>query len=539
MPLKALRAVLAAGLGIAAVAAGAAPASLAATDGPTRLAVAVPLVVPPTDTGLIEATALTQYTREGGLLDRQLDALEGRQVAIGVDPRIIASIRVLGSAAPETATAWLERLDALTNQTFPLAYADTDLALVTQAGAPAVPGAEGFAFAIDPAAFAPPVEGTPTPTPTATPDPLEPPPLPDATAVTAWEYTLDAVAWPRDDTVVAGDLPRFAASGYESAIVSSGNLTREDESGAAVVDGFRVAVSDAAISAALRQAVGSAEYDIGAVIAAASATGDDGTVLATMDRSVPMSTDRLAAVLDALAADPGVELVPLSQVLGEAAAAASIADRPEPADRVRLAAALLESDAATARFATVATDPAAITDPERLRMLALLSNAWAANGEGWASAAADAVAVGDALRDSVQIASQSTLNLLGDQRTSLPVPISNALDQEVTVYVTVRPTTARLSVGEERVAVTVPAQSQANALVPVQAITNGSVYVRVTLTSGAGIDIGDQRFVQMNVQAGWETPVVVVVAILVFAVFVVGIVRTILRRRRERAEAAG
>ena len=539
MPLKALRAVVAAGLGIAAVAAGAAPASLAATDGPTRLAVAVPLVVPPTDTGLIEATALTQYTREGGLLDRQLDALEGRQVAIGVDPRIIASIRVLGSAAPETATAWLERLDALTNQTFPLAYADTDLALVTQAGAPAVPGAEGFAFAIDPAAFAPPVEGTPTPTPTATPDPLEPPPLPDATAVTAWEYTLDAVAWPRDDTVVAGDLPRFAASGYESAIVSSGNLTREDESGAAVVDGFRVAVSDAAISAALRQAVGSAEYDIGAVIAAASATGDDGTVLATMDRSVPMSTDRLAAVLDALAADPGVELVPLSQVLGEAAAAASIADRPEPADRVRLAAALLESDAATARFATVATDPAAITDPERLRMLALLSNAWAANGEGWASAAADAVAVGDALRDSVQIASQSTLNLLGDQRTSLPVPISNALDQEVTVYVTVRPTTARLSVGEERVAVTVPAQSQANALVPVQAITNGSVYVRVTLTSGAGIDIGDQRFVQMNVQAGWETPVVVVVAILVFAVFVVGIVRTILRRRRERAEAAG
>jgi len=40
---------------------------------------------------------------------------------------------------------------------------------------------------------------------------------------------------------------------------------------------------------------------------------------------------------------------------------------------------------------------------------------------------------------------------------------------------------------------------------------------------------------KVNVQAGWETPIVVVIAILVIALFGFGIVRSILRRRKAAA----
>ena len=108
MTLRAVRAALALGLGLAGLGVGAAPA--AAADTPTRLAIAVPLIVRAESTGLIGAAALEAYTRPLGDLTRQLDAVIDKPVAIGIDPMIIVSIRVLGSAAPESAVAWLGRL---------------------------------------------------------------------------------------------------------------------------------------------------------------------------------------------------------------------------------------------------------------------------------------------------------------------------------------------------------------------------------------------------------------------------------------------
>jgi len=105
----------------------------ATSPAPVSLAVLVPLTVRPTTTGLIDATALAGYTAPLGVLTRQLDAVIGTPAVIGLDPMIIASIRVLGAAAPTSATSWLERLQASGNQVFALAYADADLAALAQA----------------------------------------------------------------------------------------------------------------------------------------------------------------------------------------------------------------------------------------------------------------------------------------------------------------------------------------------------------------------------------------------------------------------
>ena len=119
------------GFAVALPFAASAPAQAADPNQPVRLAIAGPLTVPASSIGLIDADALEAYTRPLGLLTQQLDAVFGRQVAIGVDPMIIASIRALGTTAPESALVWLQRLEDAPNQIFPLAYGAQAFAYVT------------------------------------------------------------------------------------------------------------------------------------------------------------------------------------------------------------------------------------------------------------------------------------------------------------------------------------------------------------------------------------------------------------------------
>jgi len=203
------------------------------SDQPVSLAVLVPLTVRPGSAGLIDAATLAGYTAPLGVLTRQLDAVIGTPAVIGLDPMIIASIRVLGRSAPASATAWLERLRTSGNEVFALAYADADLAALAHADALALRYPVAFKFAIDPRNFGPAGTASPAPSPsvTSTPPPGTtasdaPPPLPTNTAdVLAWSYTLKNIAWPADDTVVGGDMADLSAAGYTSVVLRSSNVS--------------------------------------------------------------------------------------------------------------------------------------------------------------------------------------------------------------------------------------------------------------------------------------------------------------------------
>ena len=530
MPLRAALALL---LGLAGGVAGVAPAAPAATtlgaDGTVTLTVVVPLAVPEAETGFIPIDALAQYTSASGLLTRELDAVIGRPVAIAIDPRIIASIRILGSSAPPSALAWLARLAAVSNETFPLTYADSDITLATQAGSGRVLEPESFDFAIDPALFTPPDALDPTPAPT--PPAIE---LPTSESLLQWPYSLTSIAWPREGSVVADDLAAIAAGGYVTTLLSSSNVTREEPSPLVTVGDSRVAVADDTVSTALRAAVASVGVeDWQAAMSTVFATLDaaPASVLATLDRSVPITGTHVADTLAALQADPRVRFTGLRELLTEAPDGATLVDMPQDASRLARVTLLLDAERADTRFATVADSPATITAPRRLELLSLLSTAWLQNPDGWITATDTHLTASSVLRASVQVVAYSSFNLLADS-AGLPIAVSNTLDQPVTVYITVRPETALLAVVDSRVALVVEPDSQAKGQIPVQAVSNGTVRVLITLSSGVGVPVGDPATAEINVQAGWETPIVLVIGAIVVLVFAVGIVRNILRRRR-------
>lgn len=536
----------------------------------TPLTIAMPLAIPASSVGLIPADLLAIYTDVDGLLSLQLDQAFARPgVAIGIDPRIIASIRILGDSAPESATAWLRRLELAPNETFPLAYADTDVAATSQSNAVVL---APIGFAIDAALFPPETpaeqdeqqgqnEEAPEPTGPAQPDvgspsPSTPPVDPDVPTddtLLDWDYTRTGIVWPRDSTVVRSDLGVFAAAGYDTTIVASANSTptesdSDDSSArtpgaATTVDGNAVLTSDSMLSTRLREAVrASTDLDWESAMARLSATlatlaaepaGEARIELATLDRNSPLGGFQLARTLAAVDALPWSIPAELGGAIAQPPVAASILDSPVAVDRIARLQSLMASEAAAAQFATVLADPTLVTGERRLSLLALASQSWTVDETGWPTASDEYLARTNEITTSVQVADGSTFQLLATNG-ELPIPISNSLPYPVTVFVTVRPERAILAVRQSPVEITIEADSQSRALVPVESIANGEVTVTITLTSAAGVPISQPTLAEINVQAGWETAVTAVLFVLVIVVFVLGIIRTIRRRRRAR-----
>ena len=142
--------------------AGPATAAPRATGAPVTVSVVVPITAPETDGVLLDAETLVVATSPSGTLTRDLDAVLATSATIALDPRIPVSIRALGTAAPESATEWLTRLEAAPNDVFLLAYADADLSALARADALEVAANLDVAFALDAGDFGPPQTSTPT-----------------------------------------------------------------------------------------------------------------------------------------------------------------------------------------------------------------------------------------------------------------------------------------------------------------------------------------------------------------------------------------
>lgn len=537
-------------------------AGVAASDGqPTSLALAVPITAPATTSGLITSADLAELTAPTGALTRQLNPVIDRPIALGIDPMILASIRILGSSAPDSAVAWLDRLENADNETFALAYGDADVAGLSQAGL--TPISIPTEFVIDPSRFpvtetqqdgadaestpsATPEPGaSPAPSPSPSPSPSLPaePVIPTGADLVDLPYSLGPVMWPRGGTVVAADLPVFAATGETVTILDSGNVshTRDAIPASASSGGMPLLVSNTDMSLLLRSAV-AAPSEAGWTTAMTELTaaltgwtGGSATVFVTLDRSLPTSTNRIAATLDALAEMPELVLTGIESALEEPPVEVIVTDQPVAPERVALLQSLLATEPATAAFATVLTDPTLITGQQRRGLLVLASNAWVENSRDWPGAVETYVARVGEILNSVHVLESSTINLLSDTG-DLPITISNSLPYPVTVAVHVVANTGILDVLEDSVTVTIEPESQARAAVPVQSIANGTALLVVSLTSPSQVPVATPVYVTTNVQAGWETAFTTTVAVVVLIVFILGIARTVARRRRERRE---
>ena len=97
------------------------------------------------------------------------------------------------------------------------------------------------------------------------------------------------------------------------------------------------------------------------------------------------------------------------------------------------------------------------------------------------------------------------------------------------------PSNSRLEIDEDATKRIQP-DSRATVLVPVKAkLGNGQVILTLQLLSPTGVKIGTPTAVTVDVHADWEGIGALIVGVLLVLLFGFGIVRNILRRRRENA----
>lgn len=528
----------------------------------TTIGVVVPLTAPALSTGLLSATELAALTAPTGALTSQLDGVEGTPAILAVDPAIPAAIRALGSRAPASATQWLERLIALPNSRFALQYGDADVAVQLAAGLERPLRPLGLASFLTPQDFVPiaPTPGstptpadTPTPTPTATVVPGEPV-IPDTDELLDIGGGRDAVFWPAPGTTSPASVAQLGgieADGRSSLTMLPSTATTAGADGGTVpargdADGAAVLVYDAAVSDALHEASLREEGSLrGAPLAAASAYLSFAAaetpglpVMVTLDREAERSRVALRAVLTAAAQYPGATAVTLGALASSPAVPVTPLDGAPSAERVDAASALIADEDALGRFATILDQPSLLTGPERAEVLQLLSVGWVDQPDAAARAVQLHRGTTRTTLSSVELLPTSTINLFGSG-AGLRFWVRNDLEWPVNLVLYATPGDLRLDVQRATPVVASP-QSNTRVEVPVQArVGSGDVVIDLQLRSPASIAIGDSERVEVNVRAEWEGVGITALAVLVGGLFVLGVVRTVLKLRARRRGMSG
>ncbi|WP_235515438.1 DUF6049 family protein [Curtobacterium sp. Leaf183] len=535
---------------------------------PVGVSVAMPITMPAGSGGLVSAKDLAAATALDGTLTAQLDAAQDHNVALGIDPRIIASIRILGENAPSSATAWLQRLEGMRNETFALPYADADVTGLRQAGASGILGPISLDQLVKPDDF--PGASTPAPTPTgsatATADPSasasatatadpngttgtapddQPTTIPTTAQLLDFPYTMSSIAWPAEGTVATDDLSALTDTGTTATIVASGNTSAGADTtitASEKIDDHRVLVSDQGMSdllhdaatATTQRAWSSAMSELTATLATASRQGGTtGPVLLTLGRAWPTDSTRLQQALDALENTPWVSPADLSTTAAVTPGSVSLSSSSDSDSRLDQLRRLVEASKDLTDFASAITTPTDLTAPARVADLAAASNSWRSDDDGFVQAVDTRVTRVAKDVSSVGILDGSSITLLGD-RSSLPISVRNRSAYPVTVFLTVQPSNSFLRIEKNAVEVTVQPDSSSRVTFPVQSVANGKVELTMSLTSATGVRIADPATVEINVQAQWETFITAAAAIAVVLIFGLGIYRNVRRRLRRR-----
>ncbi len=186
-----------------------------------------------------------------------------------------------------------------------------------------------------------------------------------------------------------------------------------------------------------------------------------------------------------------------------------------------------------ARFATILDDPALLTGPERAEILQLLGVAWIPGRISWSAAMTEHQTATAATLNSVDLLPTSTINLFGSS-ANLGFWVHNDLPYPVNLILYASPDSLRLDV-QRATAVVAGASSNTRVEVPVKArVGNGEVTIALQLRSRASVAIGQGATVPVNVRAEWESVGIIALAVVVGALLLLGVTRTVLRMRSRR-----
>lgn len=131
----------------------------------------------------------------------------------------------------------------------------------------------------------------------------------------------------------------------------------------------------------------------------------------------------------------------------------------------------------------------------------------------------------------IKIVPGSTIHLVS-RNSKLPISIQNNFPTEIRVQVHVAPTNLSALI-PAAIEVTVPANTTYVAQVPVTAIADGNVVLHAWLTTFSGLSLGDSVNLNLTINAEVEDSLIGGFAVAVAALLVIGVVRTV-RKRRQR-----
>jgi hypothetical protein len=130
----------------------------------------------------------------------------------------------------------------------------------------------------------------------------------------------------------------------------------------------------------------------------------------------------------------------------------------------------------------------------------------------------------------VTIVKGSVINLVS-RESSLPVAVTNTLGGEVRVIVNLESTSARVIVEDSTMQLVIPAGTTINAQFPIRAIGSGNVVMVSWLTALSGRELGTRVPINLSVNPDIETAAIVLFLSFVAVLIVIGVIRTLRRRK--------
>lgn len=522
-----------------------------ADPGEVGLGVLVPITVEHLQDGLLSADRLAVLTAPDGALTAQLDGVEGTSAILAIDPAIPAAIRVLGTAAPASAAAWLDRLESLSNSRFALQFGDADIAAQLESGLSAPLGPTSLTAYMNADDFVAGSVSGPTPEPTATPgsDP-EAPVLPTLAELLAiGPNTRDGVYWPSGGSAGPGVVEQLGTVSIDDqaslTVIPSASTTAGASGGTVSAHGIAgdasTLVYDSDVSAALEKASalddtslrGAALAEATAYLAFAAGETDGAPLLVSLGRNPDRSRVGIGATIGAASSAPATTPFTIGGIANAATTDVEIVDAPDQPARAAAASALLTDEGELARFATILDDTSLLTGPERAEILQLLGNAWLPQAAEWTDAVATHRTGTRETLDSVGLVPTAPINLFGSN-VGLRFWVRNDLPYPANLVLYVTPDDLRLDVQRANPVVAQPS-SNTRVEVPVQArVGNGDVTLDLQLRSRASVAIGDPESVDVSVRAEWETFGLAALGVIVGGLLLLGVVRTVLRLRARR-----
>jgi len=144
------------------------------------------------------------------------------------------------------------------------------------------------------------------------------------------------------------------------------------------------------------------------------------------------------------------------------------------------------------------------------------------------TASANELTVADS--EEVFIVKGSTINLVS-RESSIPVVVSNNSVGQMNLVVNLRATNPKVVLDETAISVSIPAGTTANVQFPVRAIGSGQVLMVAWLSTSGGIEVGEPVTFRMVVNPDIETAAIVLFLGFVSMLILIGVIRTLRRRR--------